>query len=100
MFPVVTTPHFEVAVRRIAQRQFFWDSESPEQGLKKSLVAALATVRMFPEAYPRTGKVRRRFTFEHRSVPYTVLFTFDGERVVLHDIHFARSAGAATWLTE
>ena len=64
------------------------------------LVAALVNVRTFPEAYPRTGKARRRFVFEFRSIPHVVLYAFDGELVVLHDIHFARSAQTAHWLSE
>ncbi|WP_418252793.1 hypothetical protein [Gordonibacter urolithinfaciens] len=60
----------------------------------------LATVQLFPEAYPRTGKARRRFTFEYRSIPHTVVFAFDGENITLHDHHFARSARAAHWLEE
>ena len=74
--------------------------EDPDQGLKTSLVAALVNVRTFPEAYPRTGKARRRFVFEFRSIPHVVLYAFDGELVVLHDIHFARSAQTAHWLSE
>lgn len=100
MFPVAASPRFAVNVRRISQRLYFADIEDPDEGLKKSLIAALSTVRMFPEAYPHSGNERRRFTFEFRSTPYTVLFTFDGETVMLHDIHFSRSARAAHWLTE
>lgn len=100
MFPVTVSPRFAVNVRRISQRLYFDGIENPDEGLKASLIAALATVRMFPEAYPRTGKARRRFTFEHRSVPYTVVFAFDGETIILHDLHFARSARAAYWLKE
>lgn len=100
MFPVVASGRFSVNVRRISQRLYFDGIEDPDEGLKASLIAALATVRMFPEAYPRTGKARRRFTFEYRSVPYTVIFAFDGEAIVLHDLHFARSARAAHWLEE
>lgn len=100
MFPVAATDRFDVSIRRISQNLYFSGIHDPEQGLKASLVTALVNVRMFPEAYPRTGKARRRFTFEHRSVPYTVLYTFDGELIVLHDVHFARSARAAHWLTE
>ena len=48
----------------------------------------------------RTGKARRRFVFEFRSIPHVVLYAFDGELVVLHDIHFARSAQTAHWLSE
>ena len=65
-----------------------------------ALQRALVNVRAFPEAYPRTGKARRRFVFEFRSIPYVVLYAFDGELIVLHDIHFARSAQAAHWLSE
>lgn len=100
MFPVGTSPRFAVNVRRISQRLYFAEVDDPDEGLKASLVAALATVRMFPEAYPRTGVARRRFTFEYRSVPYTVLFAFDGELITLHDIHFSRSANTAQWLAE
>lgn len=100
MFPVVTTERFDVGVRRVSQRLYFCGIDDPEVGLKTCLVAALANVRMFPEAYPRSGNARRRFTFEFRSTPYTVLFTFDGETVMLHDIHFSRSARTAHWLTE
>lgn len=100
MFPVVATARFDVNIGRISQNLYFSGIDDPEQGLKTSLVNALATVRMFPEAYPRTGKARRRFMFEYRSIPYTVLHTFDRERIVLHDIHFARSARTAYWLTE
>ena len=78
MFAVVASDRFSVNVRRISQRLYFDGIEDPDEGLKTSLVAALATVRLFPEAYPRTGKARRRFTFEYRSVPYTVIFSFDG----------------------
>ena len=100
MFAVVASDRFSVNVRRISQRLYFDGIEDPDEGLKTSLVAALATVRLFPEAYPRTGKARRRFTFEYRSVPYTVTFSFDGEVIVLHDLHFARSARTAHWRTE
>ena len=41
-----------------------------------------------------------RFDFEFRSIPHVVLYAFDGELVVLHDIHFARSAQTAHWLSE
>ena len=40
------------------------------------------------------------FVFEFRSIPHVVLYAFDGELVVLHDIHFARSAQTAHWLSE
>lgn len=100
MFTVVASDRFSVNVRRISQRLYFDGIEDPDEGLKTNLVAALATVRLFPEAYPRTGKARQRFTFEYRSVPYTVIFSFDGEVIVLHDLHFARSARAAHWLEE
>ncbi|WP_080801689.1 DNA-directed RNA polymerase subunit beta [Arabiibacter massiliensis] len=100
MFPVVASPRFSVNVRRISQRLYFAEVDDPDEGLKASLLAALATVRMFPEAYPRTGVAQRRFTFEYRSAPYTVLYAFDGELITLHDIHFSRSARAAHWLTE
>ena len=82
-----------------AELVLFRDRRS-DQGLKTSLVAALVNVRTFPEAYPRTGKARRRFVFEFRSIPHVVLYAFDGELVVLHDIHFARSAQTAHWLSE
>ena len=63
-------------------------------------MAALASVRLLPEAYPRTGVARRRFAFEYRSASYTVLYAFDGELITLHDVHFSRSAHAAHWLGE
>ena len=91
---------FDVNIRRITQNLYFSGIEDPDQGLKTSLVAALVNVRTFPEAYPRTGKARRRFVFEFRSIPHVVLYAFDGELVVLHDIHFARSAQTAHWLSE
>ena len=100
MFPVRTTARFDVNIRRITQNLYFSGIEDPDQGLKTSLVAALVNVRTFPEAYPRTGKARRRFVFEFRSIPHVVLYAFDGELVVLHDIHFARSAQTAHWLSE
>ena len=67
MFPVRTTARFDVNIRRITQNLYFSGIEDPDQGLKTSLVAALVNVRTFPEAYPRTGKARRRFVFEFRS---------------------------------
>lgn len=79
---------------------FHYDDYSALEEFDNALQAALATVRLLPEAYPRTGKARRRFTFEYRSVPYAVTFSFDGEVIVLHDLHFARSARTAHWLTE
>lgn len=100
MFPVVATDRFSVNVRRVTESLYFSGIEDPEQKLKRSLVAALVNVRTFPEAYPRTGKSRRRFTFECHSIPYIVLYTFDGALIVLHDIHFARSGKAAHWLLE
>ena len=100
MFPVVASPRFSVNVRRISQRLYFAEVDDPDEGLKARLIAALATVRMFPEAYPQAGVAQRRFTFEYRSVPYTVLFTFDGELITLHDIHFSRSANASQWLAK
>ena len=45
---------------------------------------------LVPRSVPANGKARRRFTFEYRSILYTVLYTFDGELVMLHDIHFSR----------
>lgn len=100
MFPVRTTARFDVNIRRITQNLYFSGIEDPDQGLKTSLVAALVNVRTFPEAYPRTGKARRRFVFEFRSIPHVVLYAFDGELVVLHDIHFARSTQTAHCLSE
>lgn len=85
----------------ITRRLFFlYDDYDALKLFDSALQHALANVRMFPEAYPRSGNARRRFTFEFRSTPYTVLFTFDGETVMLHDIHFSRSARTAHWLTE
>lgn len=98
MFPVTATPRFNTEISRLSQRLYFAGIEDPELELKKSLLASLVNVRTFPEAYPPTGEDRRRFTFEHRSVPYTVLYTFDGELITLHDIHFSRSARTAYWL--
>ena len=100
MFPVRTTARFDVSVRRIAQNLYFSGIEDPDQGLKASHVVALVNVRAFPEAYPRTGKAGRRFVFEFRSIPYVVPYAFDGELVVLHDIHFARSTQTAHCLSE
>ena len=93
MFPVRTTARFDVSVRRIAQNLYFSGIEDPDQGLKASLVVALVNVRAFPEA-------GRRFVFEFRSIPYVVPYAFDGELVVLHDIHFARSTQTAHCLSE
>lgn len=98
MFPVVSTPHFNVHVRRIASSLYFSGIEDPDEELKISLEAALVNVRTLPEVYRRTGKVRRRFTFECHSIPFTVLYAFDGEVITLHDIHFSRSARTARWL--
>ena len=101
MFPVAYAPEFNEAHVEIARNLFFrYDDYSALEEFDSALQNALATVRMFPEAYPRTGKARRRFTFEYRSIPYTVTFAFDGEAIVLHDLHFARSARAAYWLEE
>ncbi len=100
MFPVAAAPRFETNLRRIAERLLFSGDDNPDAGLEASLSTALLNVRTFPEAYPRTGKARRRFTFEYRSILYTVLYAFDGELVMLHDIHFSRSARTAHWLTE
>ena len=101
MFPVEYAPEFNETHVDIARNLFFhYDDYSALEEFDNALQAALATVRLFPEAYPRTGKARRRFTFEYRSVPYTITFSFDGEVIVLHDLHFARSARTAHWLTE
>ncbi len=98
MFPVTTTQQFDESIAFIFYRSYFAGAENPRQGLEASLNAVLINVCTFPEAYPRTGRIRRRFTFEYRSTPYTVLFTFDGQTVTLHDIHFSRSARTARWL--
>lgn len=101
MFPVEYAPDFNEAHIDITRNlHFLYDDYDALSEFDNALQCTLATVRMFPEAYPRTGVSRRRFTFEYRSIPYTVLYTFDGELVMLHDIHFSRSAPAAHWLTE
>ena len=101
MFPVEYAPECNETHVDIARNLFFhYDDYSALEEFDNALQAALATVRLFPEAYPRTGKARRRFTFEYRSIPYTVIFAFDGEIITLHDPHFARSARAAHWLEE
>ena len=101
MFPVAYAPEFNEAHLSITRLLFFrYDDYDALKLFDGALQQTLNNVRTFPEAYLRTGKERRRFTFEFRSTPYTVLFTFDGETVMLHDIHFSRSARAAHWLTE
>ena len=101
MFPVAYALEFNEVHVEIARNLFFhYDDYSALEEFDSALQNTLATVQLFPEAYPRTGKARRRFTFEYRSVPYTVIFAFDGEAIVLHDLHFARSARAAHWLEE
>lgn len=101
MFPIAYAPSFNEAHIDITRNlHFLYDDYNALGEFDNALQCALATVRLFPEAYPRTGKARRRFTFEYRSILYTVLYTFDGKLVMLHDIHFSRSARTAHWLAE
>lgn len=101
MFPVAYALEFNEAHTNVTRHLFFLYDDYEALGLfNDALQRALVNVRVFPEAYPRTGKARRRFVFEFRSIPYVVLYAFDGELIVLHDIHFARSAQAAHWLSE
>lgn len=101
MFPVAYALEFNEAHTNVTRHLFFLYDDYEALGLfNDALQRALVNVRAFPEAYPRTGKARRRFVFEFRSIPYVVPYAFDGELVVLHDIHFARSTQTAHCLSE